>query len=125
MHKCNHKLPKYRIKLGKTCLTTFSKYAVPWDLLLKDKYFKNYVDHYNYCNSQQLKEYRQDEIVGAEWIEVEEYTGIEKVVTESTQNNYKNLDYEESPQKRFFKPKFRMVIGLGKDNKDEETGNLP
>ena len=54
--------------------------------------------------------------VGDEDIEVEKYNVSEKVTLESTIINEKNLDYEEEFQKRFFKPKFKMLIGLEKDN---------
>jgi len=124
LHRCNHKLYAYWFKFIRPYLT-FSRFAVPWHLLASNRYFKSYVDYYNASNTQQLKEYKQDEIVGDEWIEVKEYSGSEKVVIESTLNYDRNLEYEESSQKRFFKPKFRVVIGLDEDNKYEETNNLP
>jgi hypothetical protein len=124
LHRCNHKLYVYWFKFIRPYFT-FSRYAVPWHLLASNRCFKSYVDYYNANNSQPLKEYRQNEIIGDEWIEVKEYTGDEKVIIESYISNDKNFVNEDNPHKRFFNPKFKMVIELEKDNKYEETNNLP
>lgn len=114
LHRCNHKLYAFWFRFKKPYLT-FSRYAVPWHLLGSNKYFKSYVKYYNASNIQQLKEYKQHEIISDEWTEVKEYTGYEKVVIDPEVADNKILNNEENPQERFFKPKFKMVIDLEKD----------
>lgn len=130
LHKCNARLHVNSFRFKNTYLN-FSRYGLPWHFLANNKYFEDYVNYYNEKNLQRIKEYMEDEIVdhkidewieigsgkvGDEDIEVEKYNVSEKVTLESTIINEKNLDYEEEFQKRFFKPKFKMLIGLEKDN---------
>lgn len=124
LHRCNHKKYAFWFKFVKPYLT-FSRYSVPWHLLASNKYFKSYVNYYNASNTQQLKEYKGNEIISDEWIEVKEYTGTEKIVCDADETNYTESEYIDNPNKRFFKPKFKMVIGLEKDNKTLERNSLP
>lgn len=120
LHRCDHKLYAYCFEFIRPYFT-FSRYAVPWHILANNRYLKTCIDHYYASSLQQLKEYRQDEIIDDKWIEVQKYTDGVKVVTESELNNDKNFANYDYPHKRFFKPKFKIVIGLEKDNKYEET----
>lgn len=117
LHRCNHKLFAFWFKF-KIPYLTFSRFAVPWHLLASNSYFKSYVKYYNDSNTQQLKEYKQNELISDEWFEVKEYTEYGEVVTNIDIENSKNMIYDDNPQKRFFKPKFRVVIGLEEDNKN-------
>lgn len=130
LHKCNARLYENLFRENpfrfKNTYFNFLRCGLPWHFLANNKYFENYVNCYNKKNLQRIKEYMEDEIVDHkidEWIEigsekvsdecieVEKYNVSEKVVFESTIIKEKNLDYEEK-----FKPKFKMLIGLEKDD---------
>jgi hypothetical protein len=118
LHRCKHKKYAFWFQFVKPYLT-FSRYSVPWHLLASNKYFKSYVLYYNASNTEQLKEYKENEIISDEWIEVKEYTGTEKVVSSSDEMNHINSEFNDNSNKQFFKPKFKMVIGLEEDNNNE------
>ena len=114
-----NKLHKCYASLGfKNSCFHFLEYAVPWHFLANNKYLKDKVHYYN-KNTQQLKEYTEDEIVDHkidEWIEIgPEKVSDECIEVEKYNVSEKNSDYEEKFQKRF-KPKFKMLIGLEKDD---------